>query len=574
MIAGTITLRLSTLMLAAAAGTVGLPLGIAQAGIVAATDKATATDDRVVFRLIDEQGRPVAGAKVSRNVGLDDPQLHGKQLDWSKAATSDENGRVVLPKWDIFAYWSDKTSPYILHEERRIGAAPEIPNNCTGERPPIVLTPVCRVHGMLSDANVPTADIPLTWMQIVICAGDTSNWMLHGGFRAREEQDFNLLLPPGRYSLTVYALEDAGRKGTFISNKVRRERRIITVTPGQQSLELGVISLRPARVWSLIGQPAPEIGPMKAWKNGSPVTLADLRGEVVWLHFGGKTPMPFLDLPVLTRLHKAFGDKGLTIIAIYNCDSMEELDRLWAQAYERDKWVEAHGKGPGVREAPFRIAVDGGESTFYGGTNQERPGATYGRYDVDLGWTDVLIDRAGNIVRMPDSRDVNDVLSEMLGLPVEKPRPAVWQQPFCELYRLEDGQVLKHIAPPFIPERAEYFKDRLKDLDLTAPFDFMIPSRAIFRWDGKLTQIGGSHGKSSADLQSVIQYVCHLRETEYEGPQDLLHLELPGDWIVRADASLEAAFLALEGIIASELGRRIRFERRLAVWYVIEQSDG
>lgn len=40
------------------------------------------TDDWVVFRLIDEDGRPVAGARVSRDVALDDPRnlqllLHG-----------------------------------------------------------------------------------------------------------------------------------------------------------------------------------------------------------------------------------------------------------------------------------------------------------------------------------------------------------------------------------------------------------------------------------------------------------------------------------------------------------------
>ncbi len=121
------------------------------------------TDDWVVFRLIDEDARPVAGARVSRDVALDDPRLAGRQLDWSKSATSDANGLVAMRSVDIFAWWTDKTTPYILHEGRGIGAAPEIAHKSVSGRLLIVLKPVCHVHGTLTTENVPES-ISLTWM--------------------------------------------------------------------------------------------------------------------------------------------------------------------------------------------------------------------------------------------------------------------------------------------------------------------------------------------------------------------------------------------------------------------------
>jgi hypothetical protein len=514
------------------------------------------TDDWVVFRLIDEDARPVAGARVSRDVALDDPRLAGRQLDWSKSAISDANGLVAMRRVDIFAWWTDKTTPYILHEGRGIGAAPEIAHKSVSGRLLIVLKPVCHVHGTLTTENVPKS-ISLTWMDIIVRGPKTSNWMLHGGFGVGERQDFHLLLAPGKYSLSTYVMEDAGQRGSYVSDRIRHEKRTIAVAPGQRNLDIGEISFRPTKAWSLIGQPAPEIGPIKEWRNGSPVTLADLRGQVVWLHLGGHTPWPTASLPGLVKLHDKFGDKGLTILAIYNCSSMEELDRRWAEAYEKNRWIEAKGGNAGVRNVSFRIAIDGGESTFFDGTDKERPGATYARYEVDHCPTDILIDPAGNVVEIPDSDEFEYAIPEMLGLPVQKPKPIVWQPQFNAWYRLEDHQILKYIAPPFIPERAEYFRDKVKGHPDVNP---MIPSWCVFRWDGDSTPRMGAQGTGPANLETILQYMLGLKETEYEAPQDLLQLKLPGDWVLRTNASLHAKFLALEGILATELGRKIRFE--------------
>jgi len=53
-----------------------------------------------------------------------------------------------------------------------------------------------------------------------------------------------------------------------------------------------------------------------------------------------------------------------------------------------------------------------------------------------------------------------------------------------------------------------------------------------------------------------------LTTFEFEGPEDLLELNMPGDWILRKDTSQEDKLHALEKILEEDFGRHIRFIRR------------
>ena len=138
-------------------------------------------------------------------------------------------------------------------------------------------------------------------------------------------------------------------------------------------MNMKTVDLPITKITSLIGKPAIEFGPIKAWKNGPPVKLADLKGKAVIISFDGATPNTSRDLPRLVDLHNQFADKGLVIIALYNCPDMEYLDNKWVEIFERFG---------GVTDVPFRVAIDGGKPTFYEGTDKERLGATYGIYDI------------------------------------------------------------------------------------------------------------------------------------------------------------------------------------------------
>ncbi len=138
---------------------------------------------------------------------------------------------------------------------------------------------------------------------------------------------------------------------------------------------------------------------------------------------------------------------------------------------------------------------------------------------------------------------------------------ATWRQRFEEVYRLADGEVLKRIAPPFIEERGEYYREAMGGRTMPSSFDQR--RELIFFCDDRLT-LWGESSAGFESLGSLLHSVLRLQGYEYEGPPWLL-LDMrlpPGDWIVRDKASQEVKLRALEELVVRELGRKIRFEKR------------
>ncbi|MBN1256102.1 MAG: hypothetical protein JXA52_00195, partial [Planctomycetes bacterium] len=67
---------------------------------------------------------------------------------------------------------------------------------------------------------------------------------------------------------------------------------------------------------------------------------------------------------------------------------------------------------------------------------------------------------------------------------------------------------------------------------------------------------------SDLDLESTLHNVLRLKSFEYEGPEELLSIELPGDWIVRNEVSQETKLRELEKLVAREIGIDILFEKQ------------
>ncbi|MHC4535368.1 MAG: M56 family metallopeptidase [Planctomycetota bacterium] len=134
---------------------------------------------------------------------------------------------------------------------------------------------------------------------------------------------------------------------------------------------------------------------------------------------------------------------------------------------------------------------------------------------------------------------------------------AAWRQRFEAVYRLENEQILKRISPPFIPERRDYY---LNEHSHQASRISRSPDRFIFHWDGKLKNWG--LGFVNTNISSALYSVLRINTFEYEVPEELLSLKMPGDWIVRDEAPREVKLKALEQLLADELGRSIRFEKR------------
>ena len=140
-----------------------------------------------------------------------------------------------------------------------------------------------------------------------------------------------------------------------------------------------------------------------------------------------------------------------------------------------------------------------------------------------------------------------------------------WKQRFEAVYRLEDEQTLKRISLPFIPERRDYY---LNEHRSQAKLVSRSPDRFTFHWPGKL-KYWGLGFINTPDIDSTLRGVLRLKSYEFEGPSELLDLNLPGDWIVRDEAPVEAKLAALQEVLANELERKIRFEKRTVEHEVI-----
>ena len=134
-----------------------------------------------------------------------------------------------------------------------------------------------------------------------------------------------------------------------------------------------------------------------------------------------------------------------------------------------------------------------------------------------------------------------------------------WRKAFDAVYRLDEGDVLRRIAPPFIPERLDYYRnEHAGQADaISDP-----PDHFTFHWDGELHNWGLGFSGGKRPLDAVLRSNLGLESYELEGKEELLAVDVPGDWIVRKDASKASRLAALEQILLEQLERPIRFEKR------------
>jgi len=406
-------------------------------------------DDRVTLRLVDREGRPVARALVGPGAGAGAREGVRAWRVEGPGGWTDERGCLVFPRELL-----DRCDPvdasvalYAIHEGRRLAGLILVPLDSREPEVTWTLQPMCRLWGRLESAGLRQAGRELHWANVYVAWGGRRLFECSGW-----NQRFEFFLPPGQYELLAYGEEVDDAKST------------IEIEPGQSELrmEIDLPANRPA---ILCGRPAPELRNIKGWKNGDPVKLADLRGKVVILDFWGFWCGPcLLGMPKLMELHGKYADKGLVIIAVHDdsLDSIDELDAKLAKARET-LW--------NGRDLPFHIALDGGGETAIEGSTQKAHGATTAAYGVTMFPTALVIDSQGKLVgeygAVGETR-----LAEMLGIRPggndAKPSLAqaenpVWVERFEQVYRLAPDEVLKRIAPPWIPERAEYYRHTLSD---------------------------------------------------------------------------------------------------------------
>jgi hypothetical protein len=138
---------------------------------------------------------------------------------------------------------------------------------------------------------------------------------------------------------------------------------------------------------------------------------------------------------------------------------------------------------------------------------------------------------------------------------------ADWKKRFHEVYRLEEGETVKFVPAPFIPERANYLGRHVKD-----PVKF--GGQFTFAWDE--TKRGDArlvyHSLASAPGKIIGGFAnCgELPATEYEYHGDVKARDaaLHGDWIFRKSASRDDRMKAVENVIRARVKVPVRAEKK------------
>lgn len=304
----------------------------------------------------------------------------------------------------------------------------------------------------------------------------------------------------------------------------------------------------------LAGKAAPELQKIKGWKNSGPMTLAGLRGKYVLLDFWGYWCGPCLrDIPHLMAIYDAFSDRGLMVIGIHDdsLESIDELDEKLATAREKI-WM--------GRDLNFPIALDGGGETKIHGTDRTARGSTTAAYGITSFPTTVLIDRDGEVIEEFHAPSLDDKIAKLEKLLVVEAKKPEWRVQFDKIYRLDGGEVLRHIAEPYIPQRDDFF---FYQFSRWGWFSLMknirrIPESAELIWDEKKNQVKGGMRAGRKDLRALL-WELGFYEREFEGDPILLEQRVPGDWIKREGATREELLGAFETILNEKLNLKIRF---------------
>lgn len=337
-------------------------------------------DKGVHVRALLPDGAPASGALIGANVqfqrdaaGSLQPRLSMYGEDGMDPVIVGGSGGAVVP-WSSVPGGGHSTFGLIAHVPgTRLMAVAEVGTDRPDGPIELRLTESSFVTINLASSGLRDLGGELSWTNVYVFKG-AARFADSSGDRTTHE----FLLPPGKYRLMPYGTN------TYTMDQ--------DITVGIEPLKLD-LDLIPTRLMHLIGRPAPELNSIKAWKNGGPTTLADLRGKVVILDFWGYWCGPCIhSMPHLMELHDRHKDKGLVIVAVHDdsVESIEKMDALLANAREQ-VWE--------GRDLPFLIALDGGrEMPIPGGEGREARGATTAAYGIQSFPTAILIDRAGNVV--------------------------------------------------------------------------------------------------------------------------------------------------------------------------------
>ena len=311
-------------------------------------------------RVTDTSGVLVHGARVVTHQGSE---------DWE--TRTDENGDYRLENLSMAVVMEVKIyHPEYAHHQFKILK--------TNQRHDLVLI---KADGYLAGKIMDTNGIPIEQATVMIEAEEKpASAYVNVARRTNAYGEFELkhIKDP---TVSIYVGDDRNYK-IFENIAVNQRNLVLTLTPTKPSPEptpaqqarWSYAEAAEERAKTLVSQPAPELA-VAEWLSGSPISIKDLKGKTVALHFWNSVDFDLHRVRLLDVLQEVYQEKGLVCITI--CPASAAVETVKRHIAEQ-AW--SH---PIALDQPTTVVGADGE--------------TFDRYAIGWSAPIVLIDTAGKI---------------------------------------------------------------------------------------------------------------------------------------------------------------------------------
>jgi RNA polymerase sigma factor (sigma-70 family) len=130
---------------------------------------------------------------------------------------------------------------------------------------------------------------------------------------------------------------------------------------------------------------------------------------------------------------------------------------------------------------------------------------------------------------------------------------ADWHDRFNEVYGLADGQYIKNVSEPFIPERQKFFQEinpRAAATNNANQFIIEQSAAGIYR----LRLFGQFGGEGGPSVNALLPNFARLQPGQIDDESHFFDTNFTGDWIMRPRATPDQIVRGLAQIVADKLG--------------------